>query len=90
MLNFLIVDFLWIPFAATVTYELKYSVSCLADQQKASEDCFGVSILSNGRPLLFDGECSGDLFTISGCSFTEFLAMMESRWYSGPSADDLD
>ena len=32
MLNFLAVDYHWIPFAATVTYELKYSVSCLADE----------------------------------------------------------
>ena len=90
MLNFLGVDYYWIPFAATVTYELKYSAKCLAENQGvAAEDCFGVSIFSNGEPLMFD-ECTGDLFTLNGCSYPEFLALMESKWYDGPNADDLN
>lgn len=92
MLNFLDVDYYWIPFAATVTFELKYSSRCLASvsTEQEAQGCFGVSIFSNGRPLQFEGECSGDHFTISGCTYLEFLDLMQSRWYSGPSADDLD
>ena len=90
MLNFLGPDYFWIPYASTVTFELKYSISCLADESRASEDCFGVSIISNGVPLRFKGDCTGDLFTISGCSYPEFVALMDKKWYSGPSADDLD
>ena len=90
MLNFLGVDYYWIPFAATVTYELKYSAKCLAENLRATEDCFGVSILSNGVPLRFEGQCTGDLFSLNGCSYPEFLALMKSKWYAGPSADDLD
>ena len=41
-------------------------------------------------PLIFDGDCTGDLFTINGCSYPEFVALMDKLWYSGPSADDLD
>lgn len=89
MLNFLGVDYYWIPFAATVTYELKYSASCLAKGEVYPEDCFGVSIFSNGKPLRFN-ECTGDLFTLNGCSYPEFLSMMENKWYDGPSASDLD
>ena len=87
MWNFLGLDYYWIPYASTTTFELKYSASCLANE--ASDNCFGVSIYANGKPLAFD-ECTGDLFTLNGCSFPEFLALMESKWYSGPSADDLD
>ena len=91
MLNFLDIDYCWIPFASTITFELKYSARCLADKAKASEDCFGVSIISNGVPLRFLEEgCTGDLFTINGCSYPEFVALMEKKWYSGPSAPDLD
>ena len=86
MLNFLSQDYLWVPYASTVTFELKFSVSCMATP---SEACFSVAVRSNGVPLLFP-ECSGDLFTLEGCSFTEFLALMQSKWYSGPSADELN
>lgn len=90
MLNFLGPDYYWIPYASTVTFELKYSARCLSDATKASEDCFGVSVRSNGKPLAFDGDCTGDLFTLEGCSYPEFKALMAKKWYSGPSADDLD
>ena len=89
MMNFLVEDYAWIPYASTVTFELKYSSKCLKDENNASENCFGVSIISNGKPLDFK-ECTGDLFTLHGCSYPEFLAMIKSRWYSGPHADDLD
>ena len=88
MLTFLGSDFYFVPYAATVTFELKYSVQCLASDQ-SSESCFGVSIRLNGEPLLFD-ECTGDNFSLEGCKYPEFLSLIESRWYSGPSADDLD
>jgi len=64
MLNFLGPDYDWIPYAATVTFELKYSVKCLEDQGITSDACFGVSIMSNGTPLQFDGDCTGDLFSL--------------------------
>lgn len=88
MLNFLAADFFWVPYSSTVTFELKYSVSCLESDAK-SEDCFGVSVRSNGTPLLFDG-CSGDKFVLEGCSFPEFEALMQSKWYEGPGAPNLD
>ena len=90
MLDFLSPDYLWIDYASTVNFELFSSASCLADKSKASEDCFGVSIVANGVPLDFEGDCTGDLFTIHGCSYPEFVALMAKKWYSGPSADDLD
>lgn len=89
MLNFLEADFKWVPFASTVTFELKYQASCLAEPESASADCFGVSVRSNGNPLLFDG-CSGDNFTLEGCSWPEFHSLMQRLWYSGPGAPDLD
>lgn len=89
MLTFLGVDFYWVPFAATVTYELKYSANCNEGYETASEKCFSVAILHNGKPLQFP-ECSGDHFTLNGCSYQEFIDLMESKWYSGPSSDDLD
>ena len=90
MLNFLEADYFWIQYASTVPYELLYKASCLEDESvKGKEHCFGVKILSNGKPLDFD-HCSGDLFTLHGCSFPEFLDLMADKWYSGPNADDLD
>ena len=88
MLNFLATDYYWVPYASTVTFELKYSVSCLVSDAP-TESCFGVAIIFNGKPLSFPG-CSGDGFILEGCSFPEFLALMDTKWYSGPSADDLD
>ena len=88
MLRFLAVDYDWVPYASTVTFELKYSASCLAGATP-SESCFGVAIIHNGAPLSFPG-CSGDGFTLEGCKFPEFLSLMGSKWYSGPGAGDLD
>ena len=88
MMQFLKKDFYWTPYASTVTFELKYSAECLASEN-ASEDCFGVGVIFNGNPQLFEG-CSGDGFSLEGCKFSEFLNYMDSIWYSGPSADDLD
>mmetsp|Transcript_34044 Transcript_34044/g.42009 ORF Transcript_34044/g.42009 Transcript_34044/m.42009 type:complete len:115 (+) Transcript_34044:891-1235(+) len=56
MLRFLKVDFDWIPFASTVTFELKYSEKCYEEYLKGGKDidgCVAVSILSNGVPLRF-------------------------------------
>lgn len=90
MLRFLGQDFDWIPFAATVTFEVKYSESCVkAGSVNPAADCFGVSVLSNGVPLRFD-ECTGDLFTLNGCNYEEFTNMIQGKLYSGPGAPDLD
>merc|ERR1719491_1053704 len=88
MMHFLQKDFDFTPYASTVFFELKYSTECLASDS-ADENCFGVSVIFNGRPQLFDG-CSGDLFTLEGCKFPEFIDYIGSVWYSGPSAPDLD
>ena len=57
--------------------------------ESASIDCFGVSVSFNGNAQLFD-VCSGDGFTLEGCKYSEFLDLMDSLWYSGPGAPDLD
>ena len=88
MLAWLRVNYFWIPFASQVTFELKYSASCLASDS-ANEDCFGVTVLSNGEPLMFPG-CTGDNFTLAGCKFPEFLNMMDEFWYAGVDADNLN
>ena len=89
MLRFLGKDFDWIPFAATVTFEVKYSEKCVKEGSTDPGNCFGVSILSNGVPLRFD-ECSGDVFTLNGCKYEEFYAMIQKKWYSGPGAPDIN
>ena len=88
MMDFLKKDFDWIPFASQVIFELKYSEECLASDD-ADESCFGVSVSFNGTPQLFEG-CTGDYFTLEGCKFPEFLAYLDSVWYSGPAAPDLN
>jgi len=49
-----------------------------------------VNVLSDGVPLRFSGECTGDYFTLNGCKYDEFLTMIQKRWYSGPGAPNLD
>jgi len=88
MMGFLQKDFDWVGYASTVLFELKYSEECVASDS-ADENCFSVSVIFNGKPQLFDG-CTGDNFTLEGCKFPEFLDYVNSRWYSGPSAPDLD
>ena len=48
MMDFLQKDFKWVPYASTVTFELKYSAKCV--KENASADCFGVSVVFNGTP----------------------------------------
>lgn len=88
MLNFLATDFPWVQYASTVTFELKYSVSCL-ESLEATNACFGVSIRSNGKPLFFPS-CTGDNFVLEGCKWAEFDALMKDKWFKGPGAPDLD
>ena len=89
MMGFLKLDFGWIPYASQIIFELKYSEQCLASDN-ADENCFGVSVALNGTPQVFKG-FSGDNFSSeSGCKFPEFLAYLDSVWYSGPGAPDLD
>ena len=87
MMVFLQKDFKWAPYASTVTFELKYSAKCV--KENASADCFGISVVFNGTPQLLDG-CTGDGFTLEGCSYNQFVKYVNDRWYSGPSSDDLD
>lgn len=62
----------------------------MQDESTANkEDCFGVAMFTNGQPLDFE-ECSGDNFTLHGCKYPEFLALMDKFWYDGPDADDLN
>ena len=82
-------NFFFTPFASNIIFELKYSESCLADANKANEDCFGVGVSFNGTPQIFDG-CTGDNFSMEGCKWSEFLSYMGKIWYSGVDADDLD
>jgi len=89
VLRFFGLDFDWIPFASTVTLELKYSRKCLEALLDDPEKCFGVSILFNGVPQRLDG-CSGDIFTLNGCNYGEFTALVNRKWYHGPGAPDLD
>ena len=88
MLDFLKVKFPFVPYSGSVTFELKYSVSCL-NSKKASEDCFGVSVRHNGNPIMFEG-CTGDNFMLEGCKWPEFESFMKQVWYKGPEAPDLD
>ena len=87
MMNFLKKDYDFTPYASTVVFEVKYSANCLA--KGGQDECFGVSVSFNGEPLLFDG-CSGDTFTLEGCSWSEFKAYIKKNWYSGASTADLD
>ena len=91
MMNFLQKDYPWTPYASTVIFELKYSAECVANQDPSdkSADCFGVSVNFNGMPQLFEG-CTGDNFTLEGCTFNQFIEYVEDKWYSGPGAPDLD
>ena len=87
-------SFNYIPFASQVTFELLYSAPCVADSSlwvNAGEDCFGVSVRFNGEPMELPG-CTGDGFSEdgTGCTYSEFKQSMDSIWYSGPDADDLD
>ena len=55
LLRFFDLDYDWIPFASTLTFELKYSEQCLHESQSATAWtdpglCFGVSILRDGVP----------------------------------------
>ena len=65
-------SFDFVPFASQVTFELKYSASCV-NGIAPSEACFGVSVLSNGEPMSFSA-CSGDGFSEdgTGCTYSEF------------------
>jgi len=51
LLRFLGIDFDWIPFASTVTIELKYSEKLVRQAgSKNPERFFGVSVLRDGVP----------------------------------------
>ena len=75
----------FIKFASSIFYELKYSESCL--QSSPSTECFWVDILYNNIPLTFEGFCN---HSVRGCSFSDFLQMMEAKWYSGLDDDNLN
>jgi hypothetical protein len=75
----------FIKFASSIVYELKFSESCL--QLTPSTDCFWVDILYNRIPLTFKGFCRN---SVRGCSFGDFLHMMEVKWYNGLDDEDLD
>ena len=87
-------SFDYVPFSSQVTFELLYSQTCVSGKTffaVPSEECFGVRIRSNGEAMKLPG-CSGDGFSDdgSGCSYKDFKAYIQSIWYSGAYADDLD
>ena len=55
----------YVPYAAQINFELKYSPECLSSGSP-SEYCFSVGILSNGEPLHLPGCSEVD------CSYDEF------------------
>ena len=67
-------SFEYIPFASTVTLELKYSAKCL--RMRKSEDCFSVSALFNGDELQLKG-CTGDGFSDKACKWNEFMKFLQ-------------
>jgi len=76
-----------VPYASTITLELFMDKNCSTegmDVPFANEQCFYVKSRYNGIDLKLPG-CS-DKF----CSYTEFTDYMESIWYSGLYADNLD
>ena len=76
-----------IPFASTVTFELKYSAKCLREVKGV--DCFGVQVLFNGDPIKLKG-CTGDGFSDTGCLWNEFTRFLQDNWYLGKHSDNLD
>lgn len=91
MMRFLKIDFAWVPFASTITIELKYSEKCVKAGREDTMSCFGVSVLSNGAPMRFEDQgCTGDVFTLNGCKWEEFYALVKANWYTGPGAPDLN
>ena len=87
-------SFDYVPFSSQIHFELFYSQSCVSGKTffaMPSEECFGVSIRSNGEPMKLPG-CSGDGFSNdeTGCTYKEFKDYMKTIWYSGKDADDLN
>jgi len=80
-------DLVWndVPYASTVVLELFVDNNCSAnDSPFASEECYYVKSRYNGIDLKLPG-CSEKF-----CAYSEFTDYMDSIWYSGPNADDLD
>mmetsp|Transcript_14401 Transcript_14401/g.10134 ORF Transcript_14401/g.10134 Transcript_14401/m.10134 type:complete len:213 (+) Transcript_14401:672-1310(+) len=79
-------DLYWndVPYASQVVLELFQDSSCDASVTDVTEDCFYVKTIYNGIELKLSG-CD-DKF----CSYSQFTDYMESIWYNGVSADDLN
>jgi hypothetical protein len=77
----------FVLFASTVFFELSYSKSCLA--LTSGEGCFHVDIVYNGVKLALNG-CQGSAVDGTGCSYPDFVAYMQSIWYTGPDQNNLD
>ena len=75
----------FVPFAANIFFELKFSNTCL--QTTPSPDCFWVDIYYDRIPLTFSGFCTN---SVRGCSWADFLVMMQAKWYNGLDADNLN
>jgi len=74
-----------VPYASTVVLELYVDPNCSADDSPfGSEECYYVKSRYNGLDLKLPG-CN-DKF----CAYSEFTDYMDSIWYSGPHADDLN
>ena len=71
-------------FAAEMSIELLYSSECM--ESEPSEQCFSVLLRYNGKPLEFEGICSDPAL----CTYSEFSDYIDSIWYNGEHADDLN
>lgn len=80
----------YIIYASQIVFELKYDEECLEDDTTASEDCFDIAIINNGRHLGFDLCADSAQADGTGCSFKDFKKQFESIWYDGAHKDDLD
>jgi len=80
-------ELLFVPFASQITYELKYDDTCVAFAAR-DESCFTVGVRYNGQELAFSG-CNQGVDEY-GCSYNDFVAYIDSIWYSGVDSDDLN
>lgn len=77
-------DFIDVPYASTVYFELHYDDQCLSKTK--DESCFSVHVLHEGRPITFD-TCL-DANSVRGskskiCSYKDFKAHIDKIKYSG-------
>ena len=71
-------------YGAQFAIELLYSETCL--EETSSEDCLAVKVMLDATVLEFAGACEKPGL----CSYPEFLALLDSKWYGGLGFNDWD